>query len=201
MPEWYPYGADTLSPGVAGVVVIMRFSIIVIILISVIMPSYGDESAANPASDGAARESHIPAEFIELDALVNKLRAGLGGGWRFLTASNDYVVFWNDKSVRRENNGLLSAFYLYSFTKSQKYNGKEYLSDSVLGYVDCYRTAFSAKAETLFSDQLGRGEIVASYSNTESAAREHIERVTPGMIKEEMIHATCEKYSDADKMK
>lgn len=112
--------------------------------------------------------------------------------WALVAENKNFLVFMNTKSIRQEQGGLRSAWFIYSyFTPQGSTLDKQYQSSRQLELVDCEREASSAQSYTSFSDQIAKGDIISIQSYKFALARENMERAAPDTIGQRIVQAVC----------
>lgn len=88
-------------------------------------------------------------------------------GWE-ITSTDDEATFYHNKSTIRKTGSIARMWTMTNYAEVQTNSRGEFTSDKVLVAFDCRSETYAIVSVSRYSDQMGSGSVVYSYTNKES---------------------------------
>ena len=123
-------------------------------------------------------------------ALLAVFSTGAMAEWTYLTSSEDNAYdIYIDKTTIRKRGNVAKMWELKDYKAPQKEVGGSYLSDRLLYEYDCVEVRYRILAITLFSGNMGSGQVTFNHQYDDSKWAD----IAPGSIGMDKWKAACKK--------
>ncbi|PTQ88229.1 hypothetical protein C8R30_1561 [Nitrosomonas nitrosa] len=106
-------------------------------------------------------------------------------------SADDSVTIYIDYDAIQETEGTVKMWSLGDFKAAKEFGGIEFLSSKYQKEYDCKQEQARMLAFTLFSSNMGEGQVV--YSNSDP---DNWEPISPGSVSQTLLETACEKLSE-----
>ena len=123
-------------------------------------------------------------------ALLAVFSTGAMAEWTYLTSREDNAFdVYIDKTTIRKRGNVAKMWELKDYKAPQKEAGGSFLSDRLLQEYDCVEVKVRHLAITLFSDNMGKGQVTFNHQYDDSKWVD----IPPGTVNMALWKAACKK--------